>query len=81
MRLGAWNLADLLLNPDVPPTDRAEGYAWCLWAEDTAPDERMRAEFRALCAGATADLTADERARGAARFGELARLTPPVEAP
>jgi TPR repeat protein len=49
IRSGAWNLADLLLNPGLP-TDPAEGYAWCLWAEDNAPDDGAAAAYRgALC--------------------------------
>jgi TPR repeat protein len=44
--LGAWNLADLLLNPGLAPTDPAEGYAWCLWAEDNAPDAGAAAAYR-----------------------------------
>jgi TPR repeat protein len=74
--LGAWNLADLLLNPALDPTKPAEGYAWCLWAEDNAPDADTRATYREGCAGAAARLSADDRARGAARFAELPRLTP-----
>jgi TPR repeat protein len=79
--LGAWNLADLLMNPDLAPTDPAEGYAWCLWAEDNAPDAGTAAEYRALCATTSAPLSADDRARGAARFAELPSLTRPGAAP
>jgi TPR repeat protein len=79
--LGAANLADLLLDPSRDPTDRAEGYAWCLWAEDNAPDAGTAAARRADCAERTGDLTADERARGAARFVELPPVTPRAEAP
>ncbi len=78
--LGAWNLADLLLNPGLDPTDPAEGYAWCLWAEDNAPDEHTREGYREGCVEAAAGLSADDRARGAARFAELPRLTPPAAA-
>jgi len=80
--LGAWNLADLLLNPTLDPSDTAEGYAWCLWAEDNAPDAPTRETYREGCARAAARLSADDRARGAARFAELPRLTPrPAAAP
>ena len=60
---------------------RAQGYAWCLWAEDNAPDPGTGAAYRARCAPATAELTADERARGAALFTGLTPLTPLAEAP
>ena len=80
--LGAWNLADLLLTPTLDPTDPAEGYAWCLWAEDNAPDAPARETYREGCTRAAARLSADDRARGAARFAELPRLTPrPAAAP
>ena len=69
------------MNPGPAPTDPAEGYAWCLWAEDNAPDAATAAEYRALCATASAPLSADDRARGAARFAELPSLTLPGEAP
>jgi TPR repeat protein len=79
--LGAWNLADLLLRTDVAPNDPARGYAWCLWAEDNASNPATRAGFRDRCARATAALSADERARGAALFLQLPPTTPAPAAP
>jgi TPR repeat protein len=79
--LGAWNLADLLMNPGLAPTDPAEGYAWCLWAEDNAPDAGAAAAYRDRCASASAPLSADDRARGAAALRGDAALNPPGEAP
>jgi TPR repeat protein len=81
--LGGWNLADLLLNDGIAPVDRAEGYAWCLWAMSHETDEALLQGYRESCAAHAAGLAPDERAEAAARFRALPPpgATPPEAAP
>lgn len=69
--IGAWNLADLLLNTEVPPSDPVEGYAWCLWAQLAAPDQAARESYSEGCARHAEFLTADVIQAAERRFADL----------
>jgi len=57
--------------PDVPQSNPAEGYAWCLWAIQRADGDAQRQEFTTTCNERVAGWSAEKRNASQLRANQL----------